>query len=80
MWDFLIHFAHLLTTIAKLLGPGGVKTIVTDSLLMKQQLMNMNRTRQRAPNLTALNRYLTGFWSLFLSPRHTSGRPSFSVL
>ena len=39
MKDLLILFAHLLTTIAKLLGPGGAKTIIADSLLMKQQLL-----------------------------------------
>ena len=60
--------AHLLTTLAKLLEPGGAKAIVADSLLMKQQLLIVNRSRQRAPNLTATDRMLLGFWSLFLSP------------
>jgi hypothetical protein len=36
MNDLLILVAHLLTTIAKLLGPGGATAIVADSLLMKQ--------------------------------------------
>ena len=44
--------AHLLTTLAKLLGSGGAKAIVADSLLMKQQLLVINRSRRRAPNLT----------------------------
>ena len=69
MKDLLILLAHLLTTIAKLLGPGGVKTIVADSLLMKQQHLIMNRTRRRAPNLSMVDRFLLGFWSLFSSPR-----------
>ena len=62
--------AHLLTTIAKFLGPGGAKSVVADSLLMKQQLLIMSRSRQRAPNLSALDRFLLGLWSLFLNPRH----------
>ena len=70
MDDLLILLAHLLTTIAKLLGPSGAKAVVADSLLMKQQLLIINRTRQRSPNLSALDRFLLGFWSLFLSPRH----------
>lgn len=70
MKDLLILLAHLLTTIAKLLGPGGAKAIVADSLLMKQQLLIINRSRQRAPNLSTLDRFLLGFWSLFLNPRH----------
>jgi len=59
-----------LTTIAKLLGSGGAKAIVADSLLMKQELLIINRSRQRAPNLSALDRFLLGFWSLFLNQRH----------
>jgi len=70
MKDLLILLAHLLTTLAKLMGPGGARTVVADSLLMKQQLLVINRSRQRAPNLSALDRFLFGFWSLFLNPRH----------
>jgi transposase InsO family protein len=70
MKDLLVLLAHLLTTIAKLLGPGGAKAVVADSLLMKQQLLIINRSRQRAPNLSVPDRFLLGFWSLFLNPRH----------
>ena len=63
------RFLPILTTIAKLLGPGGARAIVADSLLMKQQLLVINRSRRRAPNLSALDRFLLGFWSLFLNPR-----------
>jgi len=73
MKDLLRLLAHLLTTLAKLLGPGGARSIVADSLLMKQQLLIINRSRQRAPNLTAIDRVLLGFWSLFLSPHHIMG-------
>ena len=59
-----------MTTLAKLLGPGGAKAIVADSLLMKQQLLVISRSRKRAPNLSVLDRFLLGFWSLFLSPHH----------
>jgi len=62
--------AHLLATLARLLGPGGAKAIVADSLLMKQQLLIINRSRRRAPNLTHTDRMLLGFWSLFLDPHH----------
>lgn len=64
MKDFLVLLMHLLATIAKLMGPGGAKAIVADNLLMKV----INRSRRRAPNLSALDRFLLGFWSLFLSP------------
>ena len=37
---------------------------------MKQQLLVINRSRRRAPNLSALDQFLFGFWSLFLDPHH----------
>ncbi|UCC53367.1 MAG: transposase, partial [Anaerolineaceae bacterium] len=67
MKDLLALFAHLLTTLAKLLGPGGAKAIVADSLLMKQQLLIVNRSRRRAPNLTATDR--------LLYTAHNKGKP-----
>ena len=70
MKDLLVLLAHLLTATAKLLGPGGAKAIVADSLLMKQQLLIINRSRRRAPNLMPIDRLLLGFWSPFLSPHH----------
>ena len=70
MEDLLILLAHLLITVAKLPGPGGTRAVVADSLLMKQQLIVIKRSRRRAPNLLALDRFLFGFWSLFLSSRH----------
>jgi len=69
MKDRMVLFLHLLTTIAKLLGPGGAQAVVTDSLLLKQQLLIVNRSRKCTPNLTVTDRVLLGFWSLFLGPR-----------
>ena len=68
MKGLLVLLAHLLTTIANLLGPGGARAVVADSLLMKQQLLVINRSRRRAPNLSALDRFLFGLWSLFINP------------
>ena len=70
MKDLLALLAHLLTALAKLLGPGGARAVVADSLLIKQQLIVINRSRRRAPNLTPVDRILFGFWSLFLNPHH----------
>ncbi len=68
MKDLLVLLAHLLTTIAKLLGPGGARAVVADSLLMKQQVLVINRSRRRAPKFSVLDRFLFAFWSLFLNP------------
>ncbi len=63
------RFAHLMVTVATLLGPGGLKAVVAQNLLLKQQLLMRRRRRQRAPNLGACQRVLLGFWALFLHPQ-----------
>ena len=60
---------HLLTTLAKLIRPSGVRAVVAENLLLKQQLIIHSRSRQRAPNLTTQDRTLLSFFSLFLNPR-----------
>ena len=49
MRDLVILFIHLLVTIARLFGPGGVRSIVADSLLTKHQLVVISRATKRAP-------------------------------
>jgi hypothetical protein len=40
---------------------------MAENLLLKQQLIVLQRARKRAPNLTPSDRLLCGFWSMFLS-------------
>ena len=68
MRELLILAIHLLVTLAKLLRPGGVRAVGTESLLLKHQLLISSRSRQRAPNLTALDRFVLGLTTLFLNP------------
>ena len=49
MRDLVILFVHAITTLARLVGPGGVRSVVAESVLVKQQLLILNRSRQRAP-------------------------------
>jgi len=53
--QFLICF---FVTIAKLIRPGGIKTVIAENLLLKQQLMTLTRQRSRAPGLTSFDRIL----------------------
>ena len=69
MRDLLLLAVHLLVTFAKLLRPGGVRAVAAESLLLKHQLLIGNRSRQRAPNLTTLDRFVLGLTVLFVSPR-----------
>ena len=69
MRDLLIFAIHLVVTFAKPLRPGGVRAVATESLLLKHQLLISNRSRQRAPNLTSIDRFVLGLSTLFVSPR-----------
>ena len=68
MKDVLLAMFDLAVTAGRLLGPGGVRAVVAENLLLKQQLIVLRRPRRRAPNLTVWNRFLFAFGSLFLSP------------
>ena len=59
---------HLVVVTTKLCGAGGVRGLIAENLLLKQQLIVLRRARQRAPNLTLSDRLLFGFGSLFISP------------
>ena len=47
-----ILIAHLLVTLARLTGPGGVRAVAAESLAVKHQLLIMKRSQRRSPNLT----------------------------
>ena len=66
MRDLIILLVHLIATLAQLMGPGGARSVIAESLLVKQQLLILNRSRQRAPHLRASDRILAGVCSLFL--------------
>ena len=68
MRDLLILLVHLIATLARLLGPGGLRSVVAESLLVKQHLLILNRSRHRAPNLRASDRILAGVCALFMRP------------
>jgi putative transposase len=69
MRDLLLLATHLLVTLAKFLGPGGIRSVAAESLLLKHQLLISNRSRHRAPNLSTLDRFLLGLITLFVNPR-----------
>jgi putative transposase len=66
--DAFILLIHLVATVARLVTPGGARTIVAESTLLKQQLLVLNRARQRAPNLRPLDRVITAVCAGFLRP------------
>src|SRR5467141_308437 len=68
MRHLVVLFIHSLATLVRLLGPGGVRSIVAESLLLKHQLLLLNRSRQRSPNLCAWDRILAGWMALLMPP------------
>jgi hypothetical protein len=79
MKDLLLALLHLAVMTAKLCGAGGVRTVIAENLILKQQLIVLRRARKRAPNLTLSDRLLCGFGSLFLSSSDMNARPTSSV-
>jgi putative transposase len=69
MRSLLLLLIHAFATLARLLGPGGIKSVLAENLLIKQQLLVINRSRHRAPALSPADRIFMGWLSLFLTPR-----------
>ena len=68
MRDFAILFVHLIVTLARLARPGGLRSVVAESVLVRHQLLILNRGRKRAPNLRATDRIIAGLCTLFMRP------------
>ena len=68
MSDLAVLFLHLVATLIRLVGPGGARAVVAESVLLKQQLLILNRSRRRAPNLRLADRVVAGLCTLLMSP------------
>src|SRR6266487_4151259 len=68
MRDVVILFVHLMVTVVRLAGPGGLRSVVAESVLVKHQLRILNRGRKRAPNLRAADRITAALCTLFMRP------------
>src|ERR1700730_16659606 len=68
MHELVILFVHAIATLARLWGPGGIRSVVAESVLVKQQLLILNRSRQRSPNLRTSDRLVAGLCALLIRP------------
>src|ERR1700693_4629409 len=68
MRDVVILFVHLIVTAVRLARPGGLRSVVAESVLVKYQLLILNRGRKRAPNLRSADRVIAGLYTLFMRP------------
>src|ERR1700687_6338295 len=59
----------LVSTFGRIAGPGGVRAVIAESLLLKHQLIVLNRARKRAPRLTRWDRLLFGIGAFWVAPK-----------
>jgi putative transposase len=69
--------AHLVSTCVRVALPGGVRTVIAESLLLKHQLLILNQSRKRAPRLTPWDRLLFGIGAFLISPQRV---PKIAIL
>ena len=72
MRDLIVLVVHLITTVLRFTQPGGLRSVIAESVLIKHQLLIVNRSRRRAPNLRVLDRLIAGFCSLWIKPKRLS--------
>jgi putative transposase len=53
-------------TVARLAGPGGARSVVAESVLVKHQLLILNRSRKRSPKLRFSDRMVAGLCALLI--------------
>src|SRR5450755_1320309 len=66
--EFFALIAHLVTTLVRVALPGGVRAVIAESLLLKHQLLILNRSRNRAPRLTPWAPLLFGVVVCLVAP------------
>ena len=67
MRSLFLLIIHLLAVAARLPKTGGVRSVIAENLLLRQQLIVLGRTRNKAPNLKTSDRFILGGLSLFIS-------------
>ncbi len=65
---FYTVFLNLIWAVLKVIKPGGSRGLVAENLVLKQQLMALSRKRNRAPNLTSLDRIVFAIGSVMINP------------
>ena len=69
MKDALLLAIHLISLLVRLLQPGGMKAVAAENLVLKKQLLIIQRSRSKAHNLTTMDRLTLGWLAILLSPR-----------
>jgi len=68
MRDVLILFVHLIVTAVRVMRPGGIRSAIAESVLLRHQLLVLNRPRKRAPDLRPIDRVVAGLCARLVRP------------
>jgi hypothetical protein len=68
MRDTFALLLHAIVIIVRLTRPGGVRSVVAESVLLRHQVLILNRGRKRAPNLQVADRVTAGLCTLLIRP------------
>src|SRR6266699_4133846 len=68
MRDIFVLFVHIIATVFRLARPGGWRSVIAESTLVRHQLLILNRGRKRAPDLRVSDRIIAGLCTLFMRP------------
>src|SRR5215467_10546715 len=68
MHDILVVLVHLIVTAVRLIKPGGLRAVVAESALTRHQLLILNRSRKRAPNVRVSDRIIASLCTLLMHP------------
>ena len=66
MREVVVLLLHLIVTVARRARPGGIGSVVAESILVKPQRLILNGGRKRAPHRRAPDRILAGWCTLFI--------------
>src|SRR6266850_1977551 len=80
MCDIFALFRHVIVTIIRLARPGGLRSVVAESALVRHQLLILNRCRKRAPNLRVSDRMIAGLHSSHAPYTRSAFRDCFEAL
>jgi hypothetical protein len=68
MRDVVVLLLDVIVTIIRLAQPGGFRSVVAESALLRHQVLILNRGRKRAPNLRVSDRIIAELCSLLMRP------------
>ena len=77
MGSVLALFLDLIRLLAKLSRPGGVRALIAEHLILRQQLLSVRRKRHRTPPLSTFDRVVLAISSLFISGKRL---PAISIV